>query len=54
MATAPLPATALDEIVRALTALDPAQLDHWYGPGAEPTQIAVGLHARILTEARTT
>lgn len=46
-----LPASPLDELVRILVALDPGQLDHWYGPDAEPSEVAAGLQARLCAEA---
>lgn len=44
-------ATALDQLTRILTALDPGQLTHWYGPNADPTSIAEQLRALVIIEA---
>jgi hypothetical protein len=40
----------LDELTRILTALDPGQLDHWYGPDSDPSQVAADLLARLRAD----
>ncbi|HMG64179.1 MAG TPA: hypothetical protein VK599_14625 [Streptosporangiaceae bacterium] len=45
-----LPASAHDELVRILAALDPGQLDHWYGPDSDPSQVAADLVGRLYAD----
>lgn len=45
-----VPAAPLDLLIRVLTGLDQAALDHWFGPDADPTQAAHDLTARLRAE----
>lgn len=45
-----VPTAPLDLLTRVLTGLDQADLDHWFGPDADPTQAALDLAQRLRAE----